>query len=174
MYFDLVEIQEDVFYYFERLCIPPLAHWHVTRYSDMIPDILTRLHILATELKFQVDPDPPTRILLVKNGTECMVTCTIMLTDNQVRDLVGRHGFFHLIPENHHPIQIIHYLQHAKHIITQVGSISFTNALFFNKDAIVYDIMGQYGFESLFPHYHLVSRSDLQTDNWLKSLGVSG
>jgi len=144
-------------------------------YSKVIPDILTRLKIRATELQIELDPDPPTRVLLVKNGTDYIVSSTIMFREDQIRELVDKHGFFRLIPEHHHPIKTIHYLQHAKHIITQHGSISYTNFLFFNKEAIVYgvDICPSYECESVIPHCHAISREDIETNNWLNFLGIS-
>lgn len=78
----------------------------------------------------------PPKVLLIRLAHHRMVRKNLVcFRPDDIQFLSDRHGFVVLDPENIDPFKLVSILSHASVIVTQCGSISYTNHIFFSRKA---------------------------------------
>ena len=120
---------------FTHAIIPPNTVFDILKNKYLIQDIIRIYNNGSIEDKYM-----NRKIFIVKNNANknIITKSTVFFCVNTINILINYYNYVYINPETMPMNEIVLYLTNAKKIITSTGSISYGNAIFFNKSAEIY------------------------------------
>lgn len=147
---------------FKYIVIPPNTVFHILKNLDLIQEIIQIYNKGAIEQKFM-----NRKIFIVKNNdnNNIITKYNVFNCRNTIQTLVDYYNYVYINPEKMPMNEIVQYLSNAKKIITSYGSISYGNAIFFNKSAEIFYLNQEPYYDN---HLCKVIHCDYDLDSCLK------
>ena len=147
---------------FKYIVIPPNTVFHILKNPDLIQEIIQIYNKGAIEQKFM-----NRKIFIVKNNdnNNIITKYNVFNCRNTIQTLVDYYNYVYINPEKMPMNEIVQYLSNAKKIITSYGSISYGNAIFFNKSAEIFYLNQEPYYDN---HLCKVIHCDYDLDSCLK------